>query len=280
MDQNQGRIKESMLKKVNRDVGTFNEGFIEKSIKERQNKIGIELVEEYIKILESDDQEALLLNHELNNTTSQFFREELTFSLLKYTVLPHIMVEHNGKKEIRVWSAGCAKGQEPYSIAILMETLEQKMNHRIPYRIFATDISEVAINSAKIGIYESSAVQNVKLKYINQYFNQIHEAYVLKDQIKNKVSFSLLDLCDQSLKYPIESIYGGFDLIFCCNVLIYYQPKQQKEIIEKLIQALAINGFLVLGETERLLMSKYVQLKHLGLNTAIYQVKERKKNET
>jgi chemotaxis methyl-accepting protein methylase len=275
MDQDLNRISEIMLQKTGRNISAFNVGFIEQALHERQTKMGILLFEDYIKLLEKDDQEIKLLNHDLNNTTSQFFRDELTFSLLEHTVLPHLMYENKGEHEIRGWSAGCARGQEPYSIAILFEEFQMKINKKIPYRIFATDISKTALSFAKEGIYDLNAVEKIKLKTINQHFTIKNSMYHLNQTIKDNVLFSQQDLCDHNLHYPTESIYGGFDLIFCCNVLIYYKPKQQKEIIEKLIQALNVNGFLIVGESERLLMTPYTQLRHLGLNSAIFQLKAR-----
>jgi len=280
MNQNLNRISEILLYKVGRDVSIFNSEFVERIICERKNKTGVELDEDYIKVLEKDDHETRLLNDNLNNNTSQFFRDELTFSILEHTLLSRLIYENNGKREIRIWSAGCAKGQEPYSIGITFEELQRKLGKKIPYRIFATDISEATISHAKKGIYEFNAVEKVKLKDIDRYFKIKNDSYILKESVKNNISFSQQDLCDADSQYPIESIYGDFDLIFCCNVLIYYQPIQQKMIIEKLIQALTNNGFLIIGESERLLMTQYHELKYLGLNTSIFQLKARKKNET
>jgi chemotaxis methyl-accepting protein methylase len=277
MNQDLIRISDIMRQRTNRDVSTLNVEFFKNTINERQEKCKVESLADYIKLLENNDEEIFALSHQLNNTTSQFFRDELTFSLLEHTLLPHLMIEHDRKREIRVWSAGCALGQEPYSISILLEELQLKLGKHIPYRIFGTDISEQALIQAKKGIYDFNSVEKAKLKVIERYFTIENKSYLLKDSIRNHVSFSQLDLGDEKLLHPIDCIYGGFDVIFCCNVLIYYQPKQQKIIINKLIKALAVNGFLILGEAERLLVTQHDQLKHLGFNTAVFQMKARKK---
>jgi len=187
-----------------------------------------------------------------------------------------LIIDHDKKREIRVWSTACAKGQEPYSVAILFEELKVKLGTTIPYRIFGTDISEYALTLAHKGVYDFNDVEKVKLKDVEHYFTKIDNAYLLKDTVKKHVHFSKLDLVDEKSLHPIDGIYGGFDIIFCCNVLIYYQPKQQKIIIDKLIGALAVNGFLIIGEAERLLITHHDQLKNLGFNTAIFQKKSRK----
>jgi len=265
-----------MIKKANRDVSYLYVIFFKNTLNDRQTKCGFKSLGEYINFLENNDEEITILDNQFNNTTSQFFRDELTFSLLENTLLPHLMIEHDKKREIRVWSTACALGQEPYSIAILFEELKEKLGTIIPYRIFGTDISEYALTQAQKGIYDFNDVEKAKLKVVEHYFTKIDTSYLLKDSVKKYVHFSKLDLVDEKSLHPIDGIYGGFDIIFCCNVLIYYQPKQQRIIIEKLVKALADNGFLILGEAERLLIRPQDQMKHLGFNTAIFQRKSRK----
>ncbi|NTW96787.1 MAG: hypothetical protein HGB31_09240 [Erysipelotrichaceae bacterium] len=276
MNQDLLRISEIMLKKTNRNVSSLNIDFFKNTINDRQLKCGIKTVSEYINFLENDINEINALSQQLSNTTSQFFRDDLTFSLLEYTLLPHLIIQHDKKREIRVWSTACALGQEPYSVAILLEELQGKLGTIIPYRIFGTDISEYALTQAQKGIYDFNDVEKAKLKVVEHYFTKKDKSYFLNDSVKKHVHFSKLDLVDENSLHPIDGIYGGFDLIFCCNVLIYYQPKQQRLIIDKLIGALAVNGFLIIGEAERLLVTHHDQLKHLGFNTSIFQRKSRK----
>ena len=276
MNQDLLRISEIMLKKTNRNVSSLNGDFFKNTINDRQLKCGIKSLSEYISFLENDIDEINALSQQLCNTTSQFFRDDLTFSLLENTLLPHLIIDHDKKREIRVWSTACALGQEPYSVAILFEELKEKLGTNIPYRIFGTDISEYALTQAQKGIYDFNDVEKAKLKVVQHYFTKNEQSYLLNDSVKKHVHFSKLDLVDEKSLHPIDGIYGGFDIIFCCNVLIYYQPKQQKIIIDKLIGALAVNGFLIIGEAERLLVTHHDQLKHLGFNTAIFQRKSRK----
>jgi len=154
--------------------------------------------------------------------------------------------------QFRIWSAGCAAGQEAWSIAILLEEASTARDNKPgAYHIFATDRAEDELVLARRGIYSASALGNVRQRQLECCFFRQGDTYAVTDRLKDKVDFSTYDLLDLNSSSPAESIYGNFDLILCCNVLYYYRPEIQQRILDKLKRNLAAGGYLVTGEAER-----------------------------
>jgi chemotaxis protein methyltransferase CheR len=205
---------------------------------------------------------------------SEFFRNQLTFALLEQLILPGILteIEKNGRGEIRVWSAGCAAGQEAYSIAILLDELSaSRNNHAVSFRIFATDRFEPSLEAARQGVYDSAAVRNVRQKHIQKYFTREGDTFRIVDSLKKQVDFSVHDLLDQRLGCPSESIYGDFDLAFCGNLLFYYRPDIRHFILNKMCHCMTPGGYLVTGEAEREIVSQHACFKAIVPPTAVFK---------
>lgn len=256
-----------------RSMNALEEGFLLQTVSKRLVKHHIDSWDDYAQVLIQDPVEAEALNQELTITTSFFFREPIMFTSLR-SILQNLNEHKKSRnKALRIWCAGCAAGQEPYSIAILLEDIQEKMGIHIPYRIFATDLSQKALEAARKGVYAEQIVQNVSLYQLNRYFTKQDQGYQLTDKIINKVSFSKQDLLNQDGIIPIDSIYGHFDVILCCNLLIYYKPCVQGEIIDKMINHLSDSGVLILGESEHALLEGHTKLSQQILKTGIYQRK-------
>jgi chemotaxis methyl-accepting protein methylase len=161
------------------------------------------------------------------------------------------------KRELRIWSAACAAGQEAYSLAILLEELKSDYGNRFSYRIFATDQDESQVNAARNGQYHAVALNNLSLKRVGQWFTRKGETYTVKAELKKNMDFSVFDLFSENLSSPPGSIFGDFDLVFCANLLFYYKKEYRKIILEKTGKSLAAGGFLVLGEVEREILLNY-----------------------
>jgi chemotaxis methyl-accepting protein methylase len=184
---------------------------------------------------------------------SEFFRNPLTFSVLERIVLPLLIStkQKKSRKEIRIWSAACAAGQEVYSLAMLLEETKLNTVQKINYRIFATDISESQIQIARDGCYNIEAFNLLIPKRISKWFSSQGENYFVDPVLKNWIEFSVFDQLNEKLSCPVTSIFGDFDIVFCSNLLFYYKPKFQKKILEKLSGSLTTDGYLITGETER-----------------------------
>lgn len=241
------------------DVSKYEVSFLNKSLQKRMTETHCMTDREYYAFLEQNNEERTLFFDSLHNSYTEFFRNPLTFSVLERIILPSLQFKKKNtkNKEIRIWSAACAAGQEAYSLAMLLEELKDLKGEKINYRIFATDQCESQVNEAQKGIYSAAALNNLNMKRVNQWFTKQDETYTLKPELKDHIDFSEFDLFSEHLSAPPASIFGDFDLIICANLLFYYKPEYQKIIVEKVGNCLANNGYLVAGETERDILMKH-----------------------
>lgn len=184
---------------------------------------------------------------------SRFFRNSIAFESLNKIVLPELILEKIRKKEpeLRIWSAGCSTGEEPYSMAILLKERKKKKEFAaIQPHIFATDIDQTALAKAAEGIYSFDSIKNVKYGIMDSYFTKSERGFHISSDIKAMIQFNFFDLLDKNRLSPPDSIYGDFDIVICRNVMLYFEPDYQEIIFNKLYRSLKINGFLILGEAE------------------------------
>ena len=246
------KISKIIFERHRKDISVFDIGFLQKTLDRRINVTEAMSALEYISLLQVDALESSCFLKALSNTFSQFFRDPLAFAYLEQQILPCLAAQKTGG-EIRIWSAGSAAGQEAFSLAMLISDFSEMRNYDIRYRIIATDISTDALNLAKSAVFDESAIQNVKFKHFNKYFKAYKSTYALVPEIKAKIVFAAYDLLDSSTAFPPESIYGGFDIVMCSNLLIYYRPYIRKLIVCKLRNSLSEGGYLITGDTEKAL---------------------------
>ena len=234
------------------DISSYDESFLRKSIDKRLAATSLETDAAYVEYLAEHRAEADVLCHSLRVIYSEFFRNPLAFAVLEQVVLPGLIAE---KKQsgggIRVWSAGCAAGQEAWSVAMLLDELTGAEDRTVPYRIFASDLSKTDMKRARNGVYAADELKNVRLRHLEACFTKQDETYTLVSRIKSQVQFTSYDLLETNTTCPPVSIYGEFDLILCSNVLLYYRHEMQKRILDKLRESLAPGGYLITGETEK-----------------------------
>ncbi|MBM2833076.1 MAG: hypothetical protein HW406_237 [Candidatus Brocadiaceae bacterium] len=174
-----------------------------------------------------------------------FFRDDKQLKVLVKNILPEL-IKRKKEKEIKIWSAGCATGEEPYSIA--MAIMESHLPDDINVSIYAADISEGALKRAKEGIYNKNSMRAVDSALLNKYFTQKDGWYYLNDRVKQLVLFDSVNLIDPY--FPIEG--NSFDIIFCKNVIIYFRLDTVKTVIRRFYNALADRGCLFVGHSESL----------------------------
>jgi chemotaxis methyl-accepting protein methylase len=236
------------------DVSGFETTFLERTLERRLHAAGYESASRYLtERLPEDRAEAQAFHHLLLVGYSTFFRNPLVFSLLETQILPDLAekAKRSGRSSLRVWSAGCAAGQEAWSMAILLDETTSLFENQMAWRVFGTDLSEPDLSLAKAGVYTNTEIGNVRLRHIGKYFTQQGEVSTISELLRKRVEFSLYDLLDRENIHPPASIFGDFDLVLCCNVLIYYKPAQQSRILDKLLGSLSSGGYLVTGEAER-----------------------------
>jgi len=273
MNEELNEIIRVMNQRHGRDISMYDESFLLKSLGKRWVATGSKTAGEYCRYLEENSTEAHGFYSSLNINYSDFFRNPLTFALLEQWIFPKLISQKASGGEIRVWSAGCSTGQEPYSIAMLLDKLTIAGGKMIRFRIFATDTSQSALALAREGVYAKDGVQNLKLKEINSYFTVQGETYTMTSRLRDCVNFSTYDLLDQSSANPPDSIYGDFDIVFCSNLLFYYKADIRHFILQKVQQSVSPLGYLVTGEAERALVEKNDRLKMVAPPAAIFQIK-------
>lgn len=241
------------------DVSRYDVTFLNKLLQKRIAETHCESVDDYCHLLEQNSNEEAIFADSLHNSYTEFFRNPLTFAVLERIVLPALFHKKNNtkNKEIRIWSAACAAGQEAYSLAMLLEDLKDIKVEGINYRIFATDQCEAQVEEARKGTYSVAALNNMNLKRVSQWFTKRGDTYSVKQELKKNIDFSVFDLFSEQFSSPPSSIFGDFDLVVCANLLFYYKPEFQKVIVEKAGNCLANNGYLVVGETERDILIKH-----------------------
>jgi chemotaxis protein methyltransferase CheR len=214
---------------------------------------GIRTFGEYLKIVEADttgDEITDLLDAVSTNVTS-FFREGDHFRFVEEVVLPEIRAsrEAHPEKKIRVWSAGCSTGEEPYTIAItLLEAVDGGKGWDI--RILATDLSSRVVETARNGVYPKEKLNGVPPALLSRYFQPENggsgNLYRVNPALRSRITFARLNLLEE---YPFR---GPFDFIFCRNVMIYFDKPTQKALVDRFARYLSEGGYLFLGHAESL----------------------------
>ncbi|HJZ10860.1 MAG TPA: protein-glutamate O-methyltransferase CheR [Acidobacteriota bacterium] len=242
---------------------------VQKRVSNRIRELNIDSFEKYYYYLVYHPNRDSELDHLLDLITTHetyFFREERQLSAFDQEILPQILSEKNESKTLRIWSAGCATGEEPYSIAILCAQKEELQGWEVD--IFASDISQRVIHRARQGIYPESSFRSTLESFRDRYFVRVGDhQYRIQDHLRQMVTFGKLNLLDEQK----AGLFGELDVIFCRNVIIYFDIEAKKKVIENLYQRLRRNGFLLLGHSESLLsLSTRFRLVHLK-NDMVYQ---------
>jgi chemotaxis methyl-accepting protein methylase len=275
METMNGKLEEIstlLLEKYGADVSHYDESFLEMSVAKRLSVTGCYSLNDYHKHLKNTKSEAVSFVDSLNISFSEFFRNPLTYAYIEQMVLP-LLIEKKKKennREIRIWSAACASGQEAYSIAMLWNEVLPASRSTIDCRIFATDCNPEEIIAAQKGVYQMASIGKVAFNRVQTCFNQQKETFSIKPELKKQVDFSIFNLLDKQLVSPPASIYGDFDVIFCCNLLFYYKPEFRHQILDKISRNLAADGFLITGETEREIV-KEGNYREVFVNSAIFK---------
>ena len=211
--------------------------------------------DQYLELLKTDPQRYKEFVKKLTINVSEFFRNPERFEELWQRVLPELL---SRSPHLRIWSAGCSNGAEPYSVALIIRELGAA--DRV--QIFGTDIDQVILAKAREGIYEYNDLKNLPSQLITKYFVIQNNRYYLKDTIKSMVEF----LNHNLLKDPFLS---SFDLIICRNVVIYFTEEAKRVLYQKFYDSLKPGGYLLVGGTEPLL--NYKALGFISNSTSFYQ---------
>lgn len=224
-------------------------------------KAGLASVTELVaKVRDGGDRLAVEVVHAMTTNESFFFRDKIPFDHFCDTIMPALLAARAGERRIRIWCAAAATGQEPYSLAICLREMKEKIaGWRID--ILGTDLSTPVLEKAKAGLYTQFEVQRgLPIQMLVKYFAQVGEMWQIAADIRAMVQFRPLNLLNDF------SHLGSFDLVFCRNVLIYFDQDTKVDVFSRIARITAPDGYLVLGAAETV----------VGLTDAFKPVPERR----
>lgn len=241
-----------VLRRRGIDLGGYREGTLRRRLDARMAQIGTDGLAPYLARLEADPDECDRLIDALAVNVSAFFRDPLVFDVLARRVLPDIVdrARSDGRRGVRVWCAGCAGGEEPYSIAMLLcEELGAELGDWTCL-VVATDIDRTALARAHAGTYPRASLADTRLGLVDRYFEPAGNAFRVAQAVRDLVEFSEDDVTSPHLAAPAASVFGSFDLVLCRNLLIYLRPDRRDRVLRKLLGAVSPGGYVSLGESE------------------------------
>jgi chemotaxis protein methyltransferase CheR len=215
------------------------------------------------------NEELRLLLNEITIGETYMFRHPAQLEAMRTVILQQVMQSKTalGFKRLRFWSAGCSTGEEPYALAMFL--LEEKQMAGWSFEILATDLNTRSLETSKAGIYGEYALRNTPESYRKKYFKQAGaEKLVVNELLRPHVRFDRVNLCDESKMLFLKRI----DVIFCCNVLIYFDLASKKRVIEHFYTNLIPGGYLFLGHAESLYqVDDAFRLVHFPSTTAYWK---------
>lgn len=234
---------------------------LEGRVQSRITALKLNSFQDYIDLIKSSAgrEELNSLFDAITINETYFFRAENQFEIFEKQLIPEIIKAKKTNKIVNIWSAACSSGEEPYTLAIIIKERLQNIYKDITFNIYATDISQQIIDQAKTGLYREYSIRNIPANLLTKYFTKVGTNYQISDEIKNMVSFKLLNLYDNVNMRKMINI----DLIFCCNVLIYFDLASKQRVVKQLYNSLNPNAFLFIGYSESLHgISKEFKLVH------------------
>ncbi len=226
--------------------------------------------EEYYHFLRYDrkrEEELAMLVDNLTTNETYFFRESAQLKAFSHEILPELREKLADRKTLRIWSAGCSTGEEPYTIAMLMlESGDWWRDWQV--EILGSDINQRVLHTARKGVYKKSALRATPPEMLRKYFIEEDRGdYRINDAVREHVSFSYLNLLD-----PFKtSLVRDLDIIFCRNVIIYFDREAKKKVIESFYDKLRDGGYLLLGHSESLINISNAFVLRTLVNDMVYQ---------
>jgi len=242
------RISELLHRLCGIDLQAGKEGLVKARLLKRLRALRLNDFDQYIHYIEQDKSggELITMIDALSTNKTSFFREEQHFEFLRREILPALC---KGSGPIRIWSAGCSSGEEPYSLAIILAESIPNIRHR-DVRILATDISTKILAEAREAVYTQDVVRDVPPMLLQRYFTCVQTApprlYRVNDQLRAIVRLARLNLMEP---WPMA---GPFDVIFCRNVMIYFDRPTRETLVRRFWNLLPAKGYLCVGHSETL----------------------------
>jgi len=260
------RLLEKLHTEHNFDFRQYKEVSLLRRIRRRMAQLHVTSFATYIHYLDRNaDEYKALLDVILINVT-RFFRDPEAWNQVRERVLPRLIEEAASNQSLRIWSAGCSSGEEPYTIAMLLQ--QAGWYDKAAFEIFASDINQAVLAKARRGQYRENAFRATDPALRERFFARDADgSWKISDEIRNRISFGRLNLYDESR----VSLLGHLDVVFCRNVIIYFDDASKKVVVSNFYNRLVEGGYLLLGHSESLIsLSTQFKLRHLK-NDMVYQ---------
>src|SRR5215471_7630089 len=237
-------ILEQVSRQASMDFRPYKTSTILRRIGRRMTVTHNRSMHDYLEYLRTNPEEVGELVKAFLINVTQFFRDPNAFAYLKGEVLPRLIAQASERDHVlRFWAAGCATGEEPYSLAMLLTDLLGAELLEWSVKIFATDLDEAAINFARRGLYSENLLKGVPAEYRDRFFEHVDHGYRIAKTLRQMVIFGQQDL-SRSAPFP------RIDLVLCRNVLIYFTPELQDYVLNQFAFSLSPHGYLFLGKAE------------------------------
>ena len=250
------KIHRLLKRRTGHDFSQYKEGTISRRLQRRMRALQIKSVDEYVAFVEQRPEEADQLFKDLLIGVTQFFRDPESFEALAREVVPKLFEGKNGSTPVRACVVGCASGEEAYSLAILLAEHAATLPDPPSFQIFATDIDERGLETARKGRYPESIVEHVSAERLERFFIKQENSYLVKREVRERCIFS-------NHNFIKDPPFSRLDLISCRNVMIYVGADLQKKMVPLFHYALRRGGYLFLGPSENITeLFRVVDKKH------------------
>ena len=228
------------------DFTGYKHSTIQRRVARRMATVGTERYDDYLDYLELHGEEFIELFNTLLINTTGFFRDRQTWEYLASEIVPPLLAAQRDDAQIRVWCAGCASGEEPYTVAMVLARVMGDAAFRERVKIYATDVDEEALDIARFGAYAPRRIEDVPHDALEHFFERTDQRYVFRKDLRRCVIFGRNDLVQDA---PISRI----DLLVCRNTLMYFTAETQAQILRRFHFGLNDDGYLLLGKSEMLI---------------------------
>ncbi|MFA7228679.1 MAG: protein-glutamate O-methyltransferase CheR [Melioribacteraceae bacterium] len=252
-----GLVFEAIRKYIYESSGIYFQDnkkyFLESRLQRRMNFLGLKRFEEYFDLIRygtagANERKYFFEAITINETF--FFRNQPQLDVLASQILPEVIAAKSAvnRNKLRIWSAASSSGEEAYSIAMIFQDLIKPRFPNMELEVVGTDINSAVIETANAGIYRDYSIRNTPPYYLKKYFRQNNGAFEILPEIKKMANFKLMNLYDDAMMKAMFS----FDVIFCANVLIYFDQASKTKVISNLYNSLNKGGYLFIGYSETL----------------------------
>jgi chemotaxis protein methyltransferase CheR len=259
-------LKRKIFKDTSLDIHQYKNNYLRRRIDVRMRANNTQNYIEYYRLLSKEPMEYNTLLEDLTINVTHFFRDPEVFQVIEDEIIP-LLIYENVKKQhrtIRLLSVGCASGEEPYSLAILMHYLLGEEFDKFNVSIYGIDYDKTSLEIARSGKYYPQQLENVRAEFLESYFDFDDELYHISDEIQDMVRFKNQDIFNGN--------FGKhFNIIVCRNVMIYFTKDMQERLFEQFYDSLKNGGYLIIGKTETMVGEVKENFEIINSRERIYQ---------